>query len=76
MFKNFFAVIFCFIAIGAFAQQTSLSFEKYDQKLPVSNLYFAMVPIPAGQFKIGSTIASPKINADETPQKEITLDAF
>lgn len=76
MFKNFFAVIFCFIAIGAFAQQTSLSFEKYEQKLTVSNLYFAMVPIPAGQFKIGSTIASSKINADETPQKEITLDAF
>lgn len=71
MFKNFFAVIFCFIAIGAFAQQTSLSFEKYEQKLTVSNLYFVMVPIPAGQFKIGSTIASSKINADETPQKKL-----
>lgn len=76
MFKNFFAVIFCFIAIGASAQQTSVNFEKYEQKLPVSNLRFAMVPIPAGQFKMGSLTASPKINADETPQKEITLDAF
>lgn len=76
MFKNFFAVIFCFIVIGASAQQTSLNFEKYEQKLPVSNLRFAMVPIPAGQFKMGSIIASPKINTDETPQKEITLDAF
>jgi len=76
VFKNFFAVIFCFIVIGASAQQTSLNFEKYEQKLPVSNLRFAMVPIPAGQFKMGSIIASPKINTDETPQKEITLDAF
>ncbi|MCE2824254.1 MAG: formylglycine-generating enzyme family protein [Sediminibacterium sp.] len=76
MFKNFFAVIFCFIVIGASAQQTSVNFEKYEQKLPVSNLRFAMVPIPAGQFKMGSIIASPKINTDETPQKEITLDAF
>jgi formylglycine-generating enzyme required for sulfatase activity len=76
VFKNFFAVIFCFIVIGASAQQTSVNFEKYEQKLPVSNLRFAMVPIPAGQFKMGSIIASPKINTDETPQKEITLDAF
>ena len=76
MFKNFFAVIFFFIAFGTAAQQTSASFEMYEQKLLVGNLRFAMVPIPAGKFKIGSTITASKINTDETPQKEIALDAF
>ena len=76
MFKNFFAVIFFFIAFGTAAQQTSASFEKYEQKLSVGNLRFAMVPIPAGKFKIGSTITASKINTYETPQKEIALDAF
>ena len=76
MFKNFIVVIFCSISIGAHAQQSSVIFEKYEQKLLAANLRFAMVPIPAGQFKMGSTITSLKINTDETPQKEIALDAF
>ena len=76
MFKTIFTSVFCFIVIDAIAQQPSVIFEKYEQKLPVSNLRFAMVPIPAGQFKMGTPMASLKINTDETPQKEIALDAF
>jgi len=76
VFKTIFTSVFCFIVIDAIAQQPSVIFEKYEQKLPVSNLRFAMVPISAGQFKMGTPIASSKINTDETPQKEITLDAF
>jgi formylglycine-generating enzyme required for sulfatase activity len=74
--KYFITFLFCAISIGAHAQQSSVNFEKYEQKLPVGNLRFAMVPIPAGQFKIGSIISASKINTDETPQKEITLDGF
>jgi formylglycine-generating enzyme required for sulfatase activity len=76
VFKTIFTSVFCFIVIDAIAQQPSVIFEKYEQKLPVSNLRFAMVPIPAGQFKMGTPMASLKINTDETPQKEIALDAF
>lgn len=76
MFKTIFTSVFCFIVIDAIAQQPSVIFEKYEQKLPVSNLRFAMVPISAGQFKMGTPMAALKINTDETPQKEIALDAF
>jgi formylglycine-generating enzyme required for sulfatase activity len=74
--KHFITFLFCSISIGAYAQQSIVNFEKYEQKLPVANLRFAMVPIPAGQFKIGSIISVSKITIDETPQKEISLDAF
>ena len=76
MVKNLFTILFCSISIVAHAQQSIVNFEKYEQKLPVANLRFAMVPIPAGQFKIGSIIYVSKISPDETPQKEIALDAF
>ena len=76
MVKHFITILFCSISIAAHAQQGSVIFEKYEQKLPVGNLRFAMVPIPAGQFKMGSIILASKINIDETPQKEIALDAF
>ena len=65
MFKTIFTSVFCFIVIDAIAQQPSVIFEKYEQKLPVSNLRFAMVPIPEGQFKMGTPMASLKINTDE-----------
>ena len=76
MFKSLIAIIFCCIVITSHAQLSTANFEAYEQKLAFSNLHFSMVPIPAGQFKIGTAVANPKLNSDEGPQKEIKLDAF
>ena len=64
MVKNFITFLFCSISIGVHAQQSTVTFEKYEQKLPVGNLRCAMVPIPAGQFKMGSIITASKITID------------
>lgn len=76
MFKNLIASTVSLITLTAHAQQSTAKLQAYEQKLPISNLHFSMVPIPAGQFKIGSALTSTNVNSDEAPQKEITIDAF
>jgi len=76
VFKRLFASAICCFTITAHAQQSKANFEAYEQKLPTSSLRFLMVPIPAGQFKMGTAVVNTKLTNDEGPQKEITLDAF
>ncbi len=76
MFKSLIVSTLYFLTVTVHAQQSAAKFEAYEQKLPISSLRFSMVAITAGQFKIGSPIVSAKLNNDEGPQKEITIDAF
>jgi formylglycine-generating enzyme required for sulfatase activity len=76
VFKIVIALTLCFFTVTAHAQLSDAKFEAYEQKLPMSGLRFSMVPIVAGQFKMGSPLLTTKLNTDEAPQKEIALDAF
>lgn len=60
---------------AAFAQNKP-DFTAYDQKIPGSDITFKMVPIPAGEFMIGSPASEKGRGADEGPQKKVKIDAF
>ncbi len=51
-------------------------FEKYVETIPGVGVTFTMIPIPAGEFVIGSPETEAHHEADESPQKRIQLDAF
>ncbi len=52
------------------------SFKKYDQQIPGSTIKFTMVPIPGGSFMIGSPDSDKHKEADEQPQKNISISPF
>jgi formylglycine-generating enzyme required for sulfatase activity len=56
--------------------QTDTSFTAYEQQLPGSAIKFNMVPIVAGSFLLGTTVADRWKEEDETPQHKIQIDAF
>lgn len=73
MFVKQLSLLFSFACctVMADARCTADSFSIYKQPLPNSPFAFTMVPIPAGDFRMGSTDA-----ADEQPVKTIRLSAF
>lgn len=66
-------VIVNLICIASLSGQ---SFKPYEQKIEGTAVSFAMVPIPAGKFLIGSPASEIERDADEGPQKEIEISAF
>ena len=69
-----FSVDTCFYLQGQFSTDTS--FIKYDQVIPGSTVKFAMLPIPAGTFTIGSSVKDKMKEEDEMPQHTIKLSPF
>jgi formylglycine-generating enzyme required for sulfatase activity len=51
-------------------------FKQYNQLIPGATLYFKMVPIPAGKFKIGTTQKEIEISAFWMGAFEVTRDEF
>jgi formylglycine-generating enzyme required for sulfatase activity len=58
------------------AQEAQPAFTRYEQSLPGSTLRFSMLPIPAGEFLLGSAATEKRREADEGPQQKIKLSAF
>ena len=50
--------------------------KPFEQTIPGSSVKFKMVPIPAGSFLIGSPVSEKSRDADEGPQKKISVSAF
>lgn len=50
--------------------------KAYKASITGSEVTFEMVPIPGGKFKMGSPENEKGRNADEGPQKEVTIDPF
>ena len=50
-------------------------FQAYTETIPASGVSFKMLPIPAGEFSMGSPAAEPGRKPDEPPHK-VKLDAF
>ncbi len=55
---------------------TDREFERYTAKIPDSEARFDMIPIPAGEFVMGSPESEHKRKRDEGPQRTVRIDAF
>ncbi|MEN7547038.1 SUMF1/EgtB/PvdO family nonheme iron enzyme [Rapidithrix thailandica] len=54
----------------------SSAFETYVDSIPGTGISFKMVPIPGGEFMIGSPEAEANRKEDEGPQKKVKLEPF
>lgn len=78
------ALSFSFIGgegiVGSGGPQDSLEslggFEKYMESISSTDVTFQMLPIPAGEFLIGSPENEEKREVDEGPQQILKIDAF
>ncbi len=50
--------------------------KQYVQKIRNTEISFTMVPIPGGEFLMGSPEAEPGRNEDESPQHKVKLEPF
>ncbi|MDB6030946.1 MAG: hypothetical protein JWM16_1284 [Verrucomicrobiales bacterium] len=57
-------------------QGASTQLQAYAVTFPWTNVTFRMVPIPAGEFLLGSPTNEPGRRADEGPQRRVRLKAF
>jgi formylglycine-generating enzyme required for sulfatase activity len=63
-------IIFCS------AQPGNDSFKVYEQTIPGSTLQFKMVPIEGGNFLMGSNDKEKNRDADEGPQRNVSISPF
>jgi len=50
--------------------------KPYSQPIPGTQIQFDMVPIPGGEFTMGSPTTEKKRKADEGPQFQVTVEPF
>jgi len=65
-----------FLSIYSTAQSSTENFNNYEQSIPGSALKTKMVAIPGGSFKMGSGGNEKNRQADEGPQREVTISPF
>lgn len=73
----------CFLAGGVFASSAhaedkaaGAEMKPYTQVIPGTEVKFEMVPIPGGEFLMGSPANEPNRNPDEGPQHKVKVDPF
>lgn len=76
MKQTFAVAIAAIFSLSAVAQSKTVQFKKYEKAVPGSDIKFTMVPVPAGSFLLGSPQSDANKESDETPQKEVKIDAF
>ena len=73
------------VVIGAFtfkgsekaaSRSEAQELEKYAESIAGTDISFNMMPIPAGEFMLGSPEDQANRQADEGPQKNINMEAF
>ncbi|GHM99304.1 hypothetical protein WSM22_07940 [Cytophagales bacterium WSM2-2] len=62
-------------SLTAFAQKV-VDFKNYEQVVPGSSYQLKMVPVPFGNFLMGSNDQEKDRNSDEGPQKSVSISAF
>ncbi|MCH7400272.1 formylglycine-generating enzyme family protein [Belliella kenyensis] len=72
MLLGSFALIVCLFGFN----NHQAPFEPYQQQIPNTDLKFSMMPIPAGTFVMGASVNEIGFQEDESPQREIHIDAF
>jgi len=76
---HFLSTLVALIALFPFPDNTAAShnnFEPYRQHIPGSDLSFSLVPIPKGEFVMGSSAKDSHAEPDEFPAHKVALDAF
>ena len=68
--RSLFLLIALSCAISVQAQNNKRAFESFAQNISGSPLNIRLVPIPAGNFIMGSVESEPNRQADEGPQKK------
>ncbi|MDB5351052.1 MAG: hypothetical protein JWN86_2299 [Planctomycetota bacterium] len=48
----------------------------YSEAIPGTDMKFDMVPIPGGEFTLGSPASEPKRSEDEGPERKVTIKPF
>ncbi|AFL85779.1 hypothetical protein Belba_3269 [Belliella baltica DSM 15883] len=75
-YKTVFVIPVLFLIIQIDSKTQNQSFESYKQEIPNTNLSFEMVPIPAGEFLMGTSMEEIGHDGDESPQRRVSIDAF
>ncbi len=57
-------------------EQTAADMKPYTNTIAGTTVNYAMVPIPGGEFMMGSPESEPKSSADEHPQHKVKIDPF
>jgi formylglycine-generating enzyme required for sulfatase activity len=57
-------------------EKTEPEMKGYTNTIPGTPVSYAMVPIPSGQFIMGSPDTEPHRNADEGPQHSVAIEPF
>jgi formylglycine-generating enzyme required for sulfatase activity len=55
---------------------TEAEMKPYTNNIPGTKVTYAMVPIPGGEFMMGSPTTEPHRNADEGPQHKVKIEPF
>ena len=75
--KKIVVIVACiFSGNFCFAQDSLKAFSEYIFTIPGSTISCKMMPVKAGSFLMGSNAADKNRNADEGPQRNITIAAF
>jgi formylglycine-generating enzyme required for sulfatase activity len=74
-----------FLSFSGFAQKrdslplpaiNTQTFSPYSELIPGTRIHFDMVPVPAGEFSMGSPETEKSRQADEGPVHRVKIDAF
>jgi formylglycine-generating enzyme required for sulfatase activity/mono/diheme cytochrome c family protein len=57
-------------------EKTPDEMKPYTNTIPGTQVTYAMVPIPGGEFTMGSPDSEPNRNADEGPQHRVKIEPF
>jgi formylglycine-generating enzyme required for sulfatase activity len=57
-------------------EKTSAEMKAYTNTIPATSVTYAMVPIPGGEFLMGSPENEPKSSSDEHPQHKVKIEPF
>jgi len=64
------------LILGTCKEQTQADMKVYTNTIPGTSVTYAMVPIPAGEFVMGSPATEAKRNDDEGPQHHVKIEPF
>jgi formylglycine-generating enzyme required for sulfatase activity len=76
MRKLFATLIGSFWIIFCSSQSANENFKAYQQIIPGSTIQFKMVPVNGGSFLMGSNDKEKNRDADEGPQRNVTISPF
>ena len=69
-------LVIAFLILNSRMLRAQEDFKPYTQSVPGTAINFRMVPIPAGQFRMGSPENQKGHQPDESPQKMVSVSAF